>query len=96
MTTAIAIKPDHDRGHLGYASVVSADMRQLVGDRTLEFFAIKLIDQAARDADHGMFGIAAGREGVRSRVLHQAHARHGHMGRERHLLDHVQHRLLFH
>ena len=71
-------------------------MRKLVRDRTLEFFAIQLIDQATRDADYGMLGVAAGREGVGSRVLHQAHARHGHMGRERHLLDHVQHRLLFH
>ena len=75
---------------------MSADVRNLMRDRTLEFFAIQLIDQSARDADYGMLRIAASREGIRSRVLHQADTRHVDVGRERHLVHHVQHRLLLH
>jgi hypothetical protein len=87
---------NHNHSHLGYAGIAPADVRHLVRDHALQLLAIQLIDQAPRHANHRMLGIAAARERVGRRVLHHTDPRHRHSRRQRHLADHVHHRLLFH
>jgi hypothetical protein len=69
------------------ASVVIPDMRELVRDHAGEFLAAELAHQAGGDGDGRVLGIAAGRERIGLRLVHQEHARHRQPGAARKLGD---------
>jgi hypothetical protein len=61
-----------------------------VGDDALELVPVELVEQAARDGDGGVLGVAARGEGVRGRVLDDVDLRHREAAGYRHLLHDVE------
>ena len=62
-------RADHHPDDEREPDVEVPDVRQLVGDDALELLAIELLEEAGRDRDRRVRGIAAGGERVRRRVV---------------------------
>ncbi len=65
------------------------DMRELVRDHAGKLLAAELLHQARGDGDRGVLRIAAGRERIGLRLVHQEHARHRQRGALRELGDQI-------
>ena len=72
------------------AHVAVEDVAVLVGDHALQLVAVELVQGAAGDRHRRVgWGISGGERVDRRLLLHHEDRRHGHAGRDRHLLDHV-------
>ena len=80
---------DHDHDDRLEADVEVLDVRHLVGDDALELGPVHLRQQAGRDADDRVLGIAARGEGVRRRVVDHVAAGHRDAGGDGQALDGV-------
>ena len=83
-------RPDEDAHEQREPDVVVADVGQLVADDALELFPVELLEEAGRDRDGCVLGVAAGGEGVGRGVVDDVDLGHRHIRRQRQLLDDVQ------
>ena len=83
--------PQHDAGRGHQRHVAILDVPDLVRDDSLQLVAIENLEQTDRDGHGRLVGIAADREGIGRRIIHDEHARHlGQLGRDRHLFHDVE------